>query len=352
MLNRKKYLWLTLLCTVSGLTIMGCGNEAGSESDTEESPNGINIATHATGQAYNAAATGAAEVIDENTDLNITITPYSGPISWMEIFSNEPQFVNVGFLSVPDAIWAFQGENVYEETDNVRALVKGNYSDFAGYVVREDSDINSLDDLEGRTIATEYPGNNISREVLDAQLASVGLTFDDVDRFPVADVPTGIDQMREGNVEAVFVGDPEAAAVQELDAMHSLQALNFASVDPSEDVPGEAKDELDHYVPSAEVTSYTGGFVNEETTLVSYPNMLIGSSEYLTEEQAYELVKGIWENYEDLHSSHSWLEEWNPETMFDPDIGVPYHPGAVKYYKEIGVWNEEAEESQERLLNE
>lgn len=37
--------------------------------------------------------------------------------------------------------------------------------------------------------------------------------------------------------------------------------------------------------------------------------------------------------------------------MFDPDIGIPYHDGAVKYFKEIGVWNEEAEENQQRLLN-
>ncbi|SDJ08115.1 TAXI family TRAP transporter solute-binding subunit [Alteribacillus bidgolensis] len=336
------------------LSLTACGEESESTVNGDNSASGgVNIATHPSGQAYNGAGTGIADVIKDNSDMQVSVKPYSGPASWMSIF-NEQQEVNAGFLSLPDAVWAYNGESVFDESENVRALVKGNFNVAGGYTVEEDSGIDSLTDLEGRKVAADYPGNNIISVIFEAQLNSVDMTFDDLDQVPISDPNTGLQALREGRVEATFTGSPEAAGTLELDSAISIKSLNFGDYTSSEidSIPEEEINELQSLIPGAEVIPYKGGFVPEETSLISYPTAFIGHAEQLSEDDAYNIVKSLWENYEELHPLHPWLDSWKQETMFDPDIEVPYHPGAVEFYKEIGVWNEEAEENQEQLLNE
>jgi len=345
-MNRKKVIFVSLFVSISLTLLSACTSTSASNDES------VNIATNPTGQGYNGAGTGIAEVIKSNSDMMVSIRPYTGPISWMYIFQNE-QEVNQGFLSLPEAVWAYNGENVFDESDNVRALVKGNFNVSGGYVVRQDSGIESLKDLKGKKVATEYPGNPIVSNILAADLNSVGLTYEDVEAVPISDPNAGLDALREGRVDAAFTGSPLAAGVLELHSNNPIKALPYGDYDASEfeNLPDSTLEELQEFIPGADLTVFEGGYVEEETILIRYPTVLIGSSELLSEEEAYKTVKALWENHEELHSAHSWLKSWNPDTMFDPDIGVPYHDGAIKYFKEIGIWTDEAEENQQKLLN-
>lgn len=343
----KNIFFVSILISISLSLLSACNSTSASN---EES---VNIATNPTGQGYNGAGTGIAEVLYSNSDMMVSIRPYTGPISWMHIFQNE-QEVNQGFLSLPEAVWAYNGENVFDESDNVRALVKGNFNVSGGYVVRQDSGINSLKDLKGKKVATDYPGNPIVNDILSADLNSVGLSFGDVEAVPTSDPNAGLQALREGRVDAAFTGSPLAAGVLELHTNNPIKALPYGDYDATEfdNLPDQVTEELQEFIPGADLTLFEGGYVEEETILIRYPTVLIGSSELLSEEEAYNTVKALWENYEEMHSAHSWLKSWNPDTMFDPDIGVPYHEGAIKYYKEIGVWNDEAETNQQKFFNE
>lgn len=334
-MKKNHTLIISILISASLIILSACSSTSASNDES------VNIATNPTGQGYHGAGTGLAEVVNQNSDMMVSIRPYTGPISWMYIFQNE-QEVNQGFLSLPEAIWAYNGENVFDESDNVRAFVKGNFNVSGGYVVRQDSGIDSLKDLEGKTVATEYPGNPIVRDILAADLNSVGLSFDDIEALPMSDPNAGLDALKEGRVDAAFTGSPLAAGVLELHANNPIKALPYGDYEPSEfdNLPAEAEGDLQQFIPGAELTLFEGGYVEEETILIRYPTVLIGSAELLSEEEAYKTVKALWENYEEMHTAHSWLQSWNPDTMFDPDIGIPYHEGAIKYFKEIGIWTE------------
>ena len=63
---------------------------------------------------------------------------------------------------------------------------------------------------------------------------------------------------------------------------------------------------------------------------------------------AYLIVKTLLENQKELIAVHRDFEEWSAERAVK-NLGMPYHPGAVRYYKEKKVWTPEMEQLQQSL---
>ena len=54
--------------------------------------------------------------------------------------------------------------------------------------------------------------------------------------------------------------------------------------------------------------------------------------------------------YKELQPIHPQFRGWKPEIYVNKLATVPYHPGAIKFYKEKGAWTAEHDKLQERLL--
>jgi TRAP-type uncharacterized transport system substrate-binding protein len=61
-------------------------------------------------------------------------------------------------------------------------------------------------------------------------------------------------------------------------------------------------------------------------------------------------LKAIWDNVEKLPPIHPTFKEWTRERAVDPDVTMPYHPAAVQFYKERGLWSTKMDEAQRKLL--
>ena len=61
------------------------------------------------------------------------------------------------------------------------------------------------------------------------------------------------------------------------------------------------------------------------------------ASNDMSEEQAYEITKNLWEKQEEIAVAHAKGKEMDKNTAAAAIGNVPLHPGAEKYYKEIGV---------------
>ncbi|MGY4691467.1 TAXI family TRAP transporter solute-binding subunit [Salibacterium sp. K-3] len=322
-------------------------NGSGNNSDGES----IDFGAHQPGIAYHSAASGISSVVSENIEESLTVTPYSGPNAWMPALNSGE--LDMGILSYADMEWAVNGENGYPKANkNVRMLVRGNDITTAGLTVREADDIQSISDLEGKRVAAEYSGNQIIQQILTAQLETAGLSWDDVETVPVTDVGSGVDALREERVDAVFTGTPTVSTFTEVDTTKDIDGLNWADVPPNEvdSFPEETVEQMASRVAGIHPVTFADGFLNEEKTLAAYPIGLAVNAE-MSEDQVYNMVKALFENYEDLHSQFTWLESWNPEQMFDPEPPIPYHPGVVRYFEEEGLWTEEAAAHQEELLS-
>jgi TRAP-type uncharacterized transport system substrate-binding protein len=58
----------------------------------------------------------------------------------------------------------------------------------------------------------------------------------------------------------------------------------------------------------------------------------------VNEKTIYTLVKVWWDNMSELQTIHPLFKRWTKETQALTNFTVPYHPGAIQFYKEAGVW--------------
>ena len=311
------------------------------------SPRELGIATHSLGTIYYTHATAVAKVLTDFGQLKVLAKPMVGPNAWMPTFSRGE--IELGILSAPDGYWAFHGmkEAGYpQRAPKIRLLQRG-VPIWNGMIVRQDSPIKSIAELKGKRVSSGYGGNFIITKITEGILATAGLTPADTIPVPVASFVGGQEAFREGRVDSIFAGTPATAATVETAAAVGARYLPLPKTQ-------EAVERCRRAVPGCEFTVLKAGYgiLKEDTVLMGYYTYVVGHADALSEAAAYQIARTLWERYKELWPIHLTLKEWQPETMVDSDPGIPYHPGAVRFYKEAGVWPRDLEQKQERLLRE
>lgn len=313
----------------------------------------VNIATQAVGTSYYALGTGIAKIITEKTDgINATVLPYSGPDEWMVEVPDGT--VGLGIISAIDMAWAYKGEAAFDTPySELRLVMSGNWSNHCTMTVLESSDIKTVADIKGKRVGYEYGGNKLTVQLVDAALAAAGLSIADCVQVPLADLSSALRALQERRVDVVFSGSSTTPASVQLDESLGVRVLPLGGLTPEDianGVPENIQSILDQYVPGATaLVCPVSGTVKEPTVLTSYPIQMCASTQ-LTEDDVYAITKAIYENYQELADVHAWGKSWTPENFVLDTFSVPYHDGAVKLYKEMGIWTDAAEATQNALL--
>jgi len=212
--------------------------------------------------------------------------------------------------------------------------------------VRADSDIYTPYDIKGKRL-TWYvgsPGRNLH---LSATLYFANLTWDDVEKVEVSGYPAGPAALKMGTADVSYC-DTMSTDAYELEASPAgLRYLPF----PPDDVEAweRAKPVNPIYYP---ILCEHGAGLSAENPIwlrtIKYPTYVCHKD--LPENVAYWLTKGIVECYEDYKDAAPGMEWWTLEGCIDTAPYVAWHPGTIRYFKEIGVWTDEMEEQQQELL--
>ena len=305
-------------------------------------PATVGIATHAVGGAYHASGSGVASLISQKTPIRAVVQPHSGPSAWVPLMQNGE--VEMGILSAFDAACAYKGVYGYKQPYNkLRAVCRGNEMKSTTLTVLKDSGVQKITDLKGKKVASVYGGNKFLHNLTEAMLLSVNMAWKDVVAVPVPGFADSLRLLREGRIDAGSSGAPTTPSALELHTAKGVKVLAFGDMSPDEikdGIPADKQKILDDLVPGCYLSVAKGGVgtVEKDTVLITSPVFFSASSD-LSTEAVYTILKAIWENYKELHPAHPWLKAWIPETMASNNPPVPYHDGAVKFYKEIGVWN-------------
>ena len=78
------------------------------------------------------------------------------------------------------------------------------------------------------------------------------------------------------------------------------------------------------------------GLVNSGP-VVAYPNVILANKNRISNSQAYAIVKAVAENFDKVRVGDPSLNDFDPKDMARR-VGSPFHPGAIRYYKERGWW--------------
>src|SRR5262249_47860498 len=127
----------------------------------------------------------------------------------------------------------------------------------------------------------------------------------------------------------VMVGGPRFPAAKELEKQ---EPLHFISLSESEiDLVRKAIPELS----LSKIPAGTYASLDKDYTTIGVYNFAIGRSD-LPEDLVYNLVKAVHDNQSRLVSATDSARETVPENVLK-DTFLPFHPGAVRYYREIGI---------------
>ena len=357
---RHSSLWSTCVAImlIAILSISGCQTSTnnaqnnGEGQETEKAmPAAIALGTFPTGGSSYMVATGVAKVLTDHLPTKVLTRPSAGPVAFNPLL--ETGELGLAIESGNDLAWAFSGGTGYERVHkNLRVLARGHGNPTIPLVVGLDSGINSIADLQGKRVAGEYGSFITAKQSISAALESVGMTWDDVTVIPVADATSGMRALQEGLVDAAFCGTPKGSLNLEVDASKPLKALSYGDLSPVDFVAAspEMLHVLQQYLPGATIyLQQQEGFLKSDCVAINFVSWLAASA-LLDEDAAYEITKTVYEYSEELHPLHDFLMEWRQETMFGAEQPAPYHEGAIRYWKEIGLWTPEAEETQRMLL--
>jgi TRAP-type uncharacterized transport system substrate-binding protein len=63
------------------------------------------------------------------------------------------------------------------------------------------------------------------------------------------------------------------------------------------------------------------------------------------------VLKNIWDNVDKLAPLHPSFKDWTRQRAVDAEVTMPYHPAAVQFFKERGVWPANMDDAQRRLIS-
>lgn len=209
-----------------------------------------------------------------------------------------------------------------------------------------DAGIDSIADLEGRRVSRIQANPSVNIKV-EAMLAFAGLTWDDVEVVDVPSYGAALRGVVEGSNDCAG-GVPTAGIFRELEA--SSRGISWPPL-PADNDDGWARlrGVAPFFAPAVETV---GAGLSEANPgfLIAYRYPMITTYAETSEEQAYSLVMAMVETFEMYKDVNAVMPRWNYESAGQPPADAPFHPGAVRALKELGVWSGEHEAwNQDRL---
>jgi TRAP transporter TAXI family solute receptor len=305
-------------------TKLDCG-PATNKSDTL--PRTAAIGTNPAGTGAHAIASALAAVASKETPIAAKVQPYNGPNAWMPLLANGE--IEMGIINILDSHMAATGTGNYKSAyPSVRVLSGGVFPFTAGLIVRDKSEIKQISDLKGKRVAWDYGGHAINQTWQDAVMEAGGLKASEVQQVRVSNLNDGIRNVPEGKVDASFT----AVGIGVVEEANAMEAIRFLSMPNT----AAANKILARYGASVVKAEQATG-IKGDTYVIGYPLQLVSSAK-VSEKTVATLLKAWWENLAEIQTIHPLLKRWTKETQAITNFTVPYHSGAVQFYKEIGLW--------------
>ena len=307
-----------------------CGGGAGDADDSAPSRQFLSVGTAPPGGAFFVVGSALAEVLNEfggEFGWSTTAEATSGSQENIRrLDSGELDFAmsNAAITFSPSAA-ARAGTRPYPMR-TVMTLAPN----VALFITRAGSDVETIADLRGNRVGVGPAGAGFEFFV-GPLLGAHGLTYDDFS--PLNATQSGaVDLIADGSAAAVFVGGavPTASITQ----ASASQDIHFIPFD--DDAKQQLIDEYLFFNP-ATIPAGTYRGQTEPFEGLDVGSMHLIASAAADEEFVYNVTKTLYEQRERVVEKHAAGRAINPNNVVR-DTGTEFHPGAVRFYQEIGIW--------------
>ncbi len=292
------------------------------------------IGANPQGSVFYAAAAAIAKVGVEKTGLQFRVAPYSGSSTYIPLVNKGE--LAFGMSNGAEYAFAYEGKELFagKKNPNLRSVLV-TFPLTNGFAVRMDSPMKTVADLKGKKVPVGYSSGRIFDYLQNASLAAAGLTPKDLSGIPTPNFIEGIKLFMTGRADAGYIPLNSGIGKQ---AMAKIPGgWRYLSIGDAPDANAKASAVLPtsrtaKLKPSKALT----GVVEDPTVLLQI-DVAMFTNANVPDDVVYKVVKTVFENKPGLVKALGAFARFNPKSMAGANP-VPYHPGAIKAYKELGLW--------------
>jgi hypothetical protein len=307
-----------ILMLVFSMIILGCGRKQKTF---------FSIATGTTGGTYYPIGGALAQIISEYIP-DISAAAQTGNASKANCNLIRSHEIESALTQNNVAYWAYNGIEFFadqEPAENLQAIASL-YPEVIQIVARKSANINSIEDLRDKRVVVGAPGSGTeidARKILTAH----GITYEDI-KEDFLDFSGATQRLKDNQADAAFqtAGYPTSSIID-------LSSTADITLVPIKEEMIDKLIEENRYYTKAIIPAGTYKGVDSDVPTVSLMAIWVVNADQPAD-LIYKITKNLWEHRDQLEKVHDKSKDITFDTALD-GLGVPLHPGAEKYYREM-----------------
>ncbi len=302
----------------------------------------IRIGTSSTGSVFYTIAVGAGEVINKHAKVNTTVESVGG--STANVNGLKAKKVEFAVANAFAAFSGYFGQHKFKGRKVDLRLVLQAQTSNRYLVLRKAAGIKTLKELEGKTIVAKRRALPELEIVFDAMMKAHGVNISKINKVATSKTPATVKALRAGSVTGAMMPFSYKSGQVEKPARDGV--IEFPYITKAK------RDEILKTLPSV---FFGSTMPAKNFTGQSKPVHLFSLNTYflvrpdVSEDVVYRVTKAIAENTKELSTYHKSGRLWTGKRAV-ANIALPFHKGAIKYFKEKGLWGAKQDAQQAKLL--
>lgn len=317
------------MAAVMALGLCACG---GGGSTAEGGVASLNMATGGTSGTYYGFSGVVAQVLNEKLADTLNVTVQSTGASAANIDLIDTGADQLAIVQNDVMYYAYTATDMYDGKTPLESYsaVMSCYPEYVQIIANKS--ITSIADLAGKKVSVGDAGSGVefnARQIL----AAYGIDIDSDITKNNQSFADSADSLKNGTIDAAFVvaGYP-TTAVSELASTYDFNILTI-----DQEHADALMSDYGFYTYGV-IPGGTYSCVADDVSAVAVMATIIARND-VPEDVIYALVQGIFDNQDEIATAHAKGAELSTETAVS-GIDIPFHPGAVKYFTEIGAMAE------------
>ncbi len=287
----------------------------------------VNVLTGGTSGVYYPLGVGLSNIYAENID-QVRTQVQSTKASVENLNLLQQGRGEIAFALGDSVALAWEGDadaGFPEKLDKLRGIA-AIYPNFIQVVALEESGVATLDDLRGKGVSVGAPASGTelnARKIFE----TAGMSYDDLGKTEYLPFAESVELMKNRQLDATL----QSAGL----GVASIRDLSSSVPITVVEIPASIAESLGAPYQAATIPAGTYDGQDADVATVAVSNYLVTHSD-VSEELAYQMTKQLFDNVEELTSSHQAASQISLEHALD-GMPVPLHPGAERFYREKGL---------------
>ena len=316
------------------VAVAACGGGGGEAGDAAPSRQFLSMGTAPPGGAFFVVGSALAEVVNETATgfgYNVTAEATSGSQENIRrLASGELDFA---LSNAAITYFAVRGSEGWDRAYPVRSVMTL-APNVALFVTQASSGIESLDDLRDRRVTVGPAGAGFEYFV-GPLLEAHGVRYEDFSPLN-ATQQAAVDMLTDGSADATFLG----GAVPTASITQAAASMDITFIPYGDDEKTRLVDQYLFFRP-ATIPAETYRGQTEPFEGLDVGSMHVITSAAASDDLVYNVTRLLYENRELVVEKHAAGRAINPNNVVR-DTGTEFHPGAIRFYQEAGVWPQQA----------